>query len=99
VYTSLVIDPPKELRLNHVLLVFGLLKPGVSRQQAQAEMDTISSHMDQTYPEIRDWGLRLVPGQLNRPYPQCQQGSHGCGRAMLTPIFSHAAARSGLKAD
>jgi hypothetical protein len=27
---------------------------------------------------------------------QCQRGSHGCGRAMLIAIFSHAADRSGL---
>ena len=59
IHTPLVIDPPKEIRLNHVLLVFGLLKRRVSMQQAQAEMDTISSHMDQTYPEMRDWGVHL----------------------------------------
>jgi putative ABC transport system permease protein len=59
VYTPLTIDPAKELRLNHVLLVFGRLKPGLSLQRAQSEMDAISSHMDQTYPEMRDWGVHL----------------------------------------
>jgi putative ABC transport system permease protein len=59
VYTPLTIDPAKELRLNHVLLVFGRLKPSVSVEQAGAEMDTISSHMDQVYPEMRDWGVHL----------------------------------------
>jgi hypothetical protein len=32
-------------------------------------------------------------------FPQCQRGSQGCAGAMLTAIFSHAAERSGLKAD
>jgi putative ABC transport system permease protein len=59
VYTPLTIDPAKEIRLNHVLLVFGRLKDGVSQQQAQAEMDSIASHMEQTYPEMRDWGVHL----------------------------------------
>jgi putative ABC transport system permease protein len=59
IYTPLTIDPVKEIRLNHVLLVFGRLKDGVSRQQAQSEMDAISSHMDQVYPEMRDWGVHL----------------------------------------
>lgn len=63
VYTPLTIDPAKELRLNHVLLVFGRLKPGVSKQQAQAEMDSISLHLDQTYPEMHDWGIHLFTMQ------------------------------------
>ena len=60
VYTPLVIDPAKELRLSHLLLTIGRLKPGVSIEQAQAEMNTISIHLGQRYPEIRDWGIRLV---------------------------------------
>ena len=60
VYTPLVIDPAKELRLSHLLLTIGRLKPGVSNEQAQAEMNTISIHLGQQYPEIRDWGIRLV---------------------------------------
>jgi putative ABC transport system permease protein len=63
VYTPLTIDPAKELRLSHSLYVFGRLKPGLSRQQAQAEMDSISAHLDQTYPEMRDWGIHLLTMQ------------------------------------
>ena len=63
VYTPLTIDPAKELRLNHALFVFGRLKPGVSREQAQAEMDSISAHIDQTYPEMHDWGIHLATMQ------------------------------------
>jgi putative ABC transport system permease protein len=60
IYTPLTIDPPKELRLNHVLLVFARLKQGVSMEQAQSEMDAISAGIDRRYPEMHDWGIRLV---------------------------------------
>jgi putative ABC transport system permease protein len=60
VYTPLIIDPAKELRLNHVIIVFGRLKPGVTPQQAQAEMNTISARVGQQYPEVRYWGVHLL---------------------------------------
>ncbi len=60
IYTPLTIDPAKEMRLSHALFVVGRLKPGVSVQQAQAEMNTISDGMKQQYPELRDWGVNLV---------------------------------------
>ena len=61
VYTPLTIDPAKEIRLNHVIIVFGRLRPGVSIQQAQSEMDAIAVRVGQQYPEVRDWGIRLIP--------------------------------------
>ena len=60
VYTPLTIDPSKELRLNHVIIVVGRLKPGIPLDRAQAEMDTISAHVGQQYPEVRDWGIHLL---------------------------------------
>jgi putative ABC transport system permease protein len=60
IYTPLIIDPAKEKRLSHAIFVVGRLKPGVSAQQAQAEMNTISDRMKQQYPELRDWGVNLV---------------------------------------
>lgn len=60
VWIPLVIDPPKEIRLNHVLFVVGRLKPGVAVQEAQAEMDAIAARVGQQYPEVKDWGIRLV---------------------------------------
>ncbi len=60
IYTPLTIDPAKEKRLSHAIFVVGRLKPGVSTQQAQAEMTTISDRMKQQYPELRDWGVNLV---------------------------------------
>jgi putative ABC transport system permease protein len=60
IYTPLTIDRSKEIRLNHVITVFGRLKPGVSLSRAQAEMDTISARVGHDYPEVRDWGIRLI---------------------------------------
>jgi predicted permease len=60
VWVPLVIDPPKEMRLNHVLFVVGRLKPGVTIHTARAEMDTIAARVGQQYPEVKDWGINLI---------------------------------------
>jgi len=60
IYEPLTIDPGKELRLNHVIVVFGRLKPGVTPSRAQAEMDTISAHVGQQFPEVKYWGIHLI---------------------------------------
>jgi putative ABC transport system permease protein len=60
IYEPLTIDPSKELRLNHVIVVFGRLKPGVTPSRAQAEMDTISVRVGRQYPEVKNWGIHLI---------------------------------------
>jgi putative ABC transport system permease protein len=60
VYTPLTIDPANEIRLNHVIFVVGRLRTGVTVSQAQAEMDRISVSVGEQYPEVRDWGIRLI---------------------------------------
>ena len=60
VYTPLVIDRAKEIRLNHVIAVFGKLKPGVTVQQAQGEMDAVARRVGEQFPEVRDWGIHLI---------------------------------------
>jgi len=60
IYTPLIIDPAKEMRLSHAIFVVGRLKSGVSVQQARAEMNTISDRMKQQYPELRDWGVNPI---------------------------------------
>jgi putative ABC transport system permease protein len=60
IWVPLVIDPPKELRLNHVLFVVGRLKPGVAVETARAEMDAVAARVAQQYPEVKDWGINLV---------------------------------------
>jgi putative ABC transport system permease protein len=60
VWVPLVIDPPKEMRLNHVLFAVGRLKPGVTIRAAQSEMDAIATRVGQEYPEVKDWGINLI---------------------------------------
>jgi putative ABC transport system permease protein len=60
VYAPLTIDPSKEIRLNHVIAVFGRLKPGVTLSQAQGEMNAVSTRVGQQYPEVREWGIHLI---------------------------------------
>ena len=74
VYTPLIINPAKEIRLNHVLLVLGRLKSGMSVQRAQAEMDAISSRIDQQYAEMRDWGIHLYTMQETFVTPDLKTG-------------------------
>ncbi len=46
----------------HWLLVMGRLKPGVTLQQAQAEMDTVTRHIGEAYPKSnKGWGARVDP--------------------------------------
>ncbi len=59
-YTPLTIDPSKERRLNHQILVLGRLAPGVTLDQARAEMNMVSARMDVQYPELKDWGITLI---------------------------------------
>ena len=49
-------------RANHNVSVVARLKPGVTLQQAQAEMKNIASQLAQEYPETNgDFGVRLTP--------------------------------------
>ena len=55
-------DKERAVRNNHNYLVIARLKRGVSLQQAQAEMNTISSRLEQEYPEDdKGWGATIVP--------------------------------------
>lgn len=60
IYTPLIIDRRKEIRLDHEVVTFGRLKPSVSFKEAQAQMNSISTRMGLQYPEIRDWGIQLI---------------------------------------
>jgi putative ABC transport system permease protein len=47
--------------------VHGLLKPGVSIEQARAEMASIARRLEQQYPkENKGWGTRVDPGILSK---------------------------------
>ena len=52
----------------------GRLKPGITLEQAQAEMNTIATRLSQTYPDFdTNWGILLVPlraqfsGEIRKP--------------------------------
>ena len=50
------------VRSEHHFLVVGKLKPGVTVEQAQAEMNTISRRLEEAYPEDdKGWGAVINP--------------------------------------
>ncbi len=51
IWTPLIIDPGREIRLNHVIVVFGRLRPGVTPRQAQTEMDLVATRVGAQFPE------------------------------------------------
>jgi putative ABC transport system permease protein len=51
-----------QVRRFHFLRAIGRLKPGVTLQQAQADIDAVCAGLEKLYPESnKDWRLRLVP--------------------------------------
>jgi putative ABC transport system permease protein len=51
----------KQARSNHALHVLGLLRPGVSIEQANAELTMIQQRLVQRYPQTdKGWGARVV---------------------------------------
>ena len=60
VWIPLTIDPGRERRLNHVVLAIARLKPNVTLEQAQTDMDSVARAVGVQFPEVKDWGIRLV---------------------------------------
>jgi putative ABC transport system permease protein len=54
-------DNLREARTAFWLPVIGRLKPGVSPEQAQTEMDGIASRIEQEYEQMRGFGANVVP--------------------------------------
>lgn len=55
-------DKERAVRGEHHSIVVARLKPGIDLKQAQAEMNTISSRLEQQYPEDNEgWGAVVVP--------------------------------------
>jgi len=55
-------DPDYHDRSNNFLYTVGRLKPGVSKEQAQTEMNLIAGQLQQQYPETNaEKGVRVVP--------------------------------------
>jgi predicted permease len=56
-------------RNNRQLKVLGVLKPGVSRKEAQSSVDVVTRRLAQSYPEDKDFSARLYREWLARPEP------------------------------
>ncbi|HEV7671776.1 MAG TPA: ABC transporter permease [Thermoanaerobaculia bacterium] len=61
VWTPMAFDPAKEKRLSHLITAIGRLRDGVTLQQAQLGMDAVARRVGEQFPEVKDWGIRLVP--------------------------------------
>jgi putative ABC transport system permease protein len=57
-----VFTPKHRVRAGRYMMAIARLKEGISLTQAQAEMDTIASHLVSEYPAFNTgWGVNLVP--------------------------------------
>ncbi len=55
-------DLAEPARAARNLETLARLKPGVSREKAQAEMDEVARHLEQEHPEAnRGWGIKVEP--------------------------------------
>lgn len=62
VWIPLAINPAQtQARNDRWAVVIGLMKPGVTVEQAQTDLTTIASRLEQQYPENKGVSLRLVP--------------------------------------
>src|SRR5262245_44463465 len=61
-WVPLAMDPGQAGRRSNFLFVVGRIKPGVSLDQARAEMNAISARLAQQYPQSNsEWRAKLVP--------------------------------------
>ena len=63
IYAPIAITPEmSRSRDNHSYYVIGRLKPGVSKESAQADLDTIGARLEKQYPESNTgWGPNVIP--------------------------------------
>jgi putative ABC transport system permease protein len=73
-WMPMIIDPGREIRLNHVILAVGRLRTGATLEQAQSEMNVVAGQVSQQYPEVKEWGIRLVDFYHFFVNPQLQTG-------------------------
>jgi predicted permease len=59
VWWPLTMNP--KVRTSHFLNAIARIKPGISRDQAEARMNVIATQLEEQYPEDKDWRIRLVP--------------------------------------
>ena len=61
-WLPLVFSPNSRVRAGRFLSAIGVLKPGVTFDQAKAEMNALGARLEQQYPDFnKGWGITLVP--------------------------------------
>lgn len=60
-YMPLAFKPEQINHDFHWLLVMGRLKPDVTIKQAQADMDLVTKHIGEAYPQDKGWGASVEP--------------------------------------
>jgi len=60
-WVPLTLKPEQINHDFHWLLAMGRMKPGVSIQQAQADMDAVTQHIAEIYPQNKGWGASVEP--------------------------------------
>ena len=64
IWVPLAFEPASLTRNFHWLNAVGLLKPGVTLQQARSQMDAIGARIAHDYPESnKDWGVTIQPAE------------------------------------
>jgi predicted permease len=59
VWWPLTMDP--KVRTSHFLNAIARLKPGITREQAEARMNVIAQQLEEEHPEDKDWRISIVP--------------------------------------
>ena len=77
IWEPLTLDPSRENRGDHHVVVLGRLKPGVSAGQAEAELNRVAAQLEREFPDI-DQGLARAASRrpstgssIGRPAPRC----------------------------
>ncbi len=68
---TISVDGWSNNRRDRILFAVARLKPGVTSEQAQAEMNVIAKRLETAYPETnKDWGVQVTPLQeaIGQPY-------------------------------
>ncbi len=61
-WLPLALDYAKESRGGHYLSVLGRLKPGVTQEQAQADLSAVAARLERRYPDSNTaWGVLVQP--------------------------------------
>src|SRR5258708_7806974 len=64
IFVPLAFKPEQIYHDFHFILVMGRLKPGVTMQQANADMDSVTRHIAEVYPKSnKGWGATVEPLQ------------------------------------